>query len=71
MVLGDGSRDRGALADQISPMVELGAGVGYVRLESSPDPVRVRAVFVGDGDIDHMVAACAPVRPVDGEREAA
>jgi hypothetical protein len=31
MVLGDGARDRGALADQISPP-PTGAGVGYVRL---------------------------------------
>jgi DNA segregation ATPase FtsK/SpoIIIE, S-DNA-T family len=55
MVLGDGARDRGALADHISPIPELGAGVGYVRLETSPDPVRVRAAFVGDGDIRAMV----------------
>ena len=43
MVLGDGARDRGALADQISPLPQVGAGVAYVRLETSPDPVRVRA----------------------------
>lgn len=55
MVLGDGSRDRGALADQISPVPHIGAGVGFVRLETSPDPVRVRAAFVGDDDIDAMV----------------
>ena len=36
MVLGDGARDRGALADEISPTPETGAGVGYVRLEGSP-----------------------------------
>ena len=41
MVLGDGARDRGALADQISLLPHVGAGVGYVRLEASPDPVRV------------------------------
>ena len=38
MVLGDGARDRGALADQISPLPYIGAGVGYVRLEASPEP---------------------------------
>ena len=48
MVLGDGARDRGALADQISPLPEIGAGVAYVRLEASPDPVRVRAAYVTD-----------------------
>ncbi|MEW9531906.1 FtsK/SpoIIIE domain-containing protein [Microbispora sp. NPDC049125] len=56
MVLGDGARDRGALADHISPIPELGAGVGYVRLETSPDPVRVRAAYVSDADIRAMVA---------------
>lgn len=55
MVLGDGARDRGARADHISPIPEQGAGVGYVRLETSPDPVRVRAAFVSDADIRAMV----------------
>ena len=56
MVLGDGARDRGALADQISPVPGTGAGVGYVRLEASPDPVRVRAAYVTDDDICAMAA---------------
>jgi S-DNA-T family DNA segregation ATPase FtsK/SpoIIIE len=56
MVLGDGARDRGALADQISPTPWTGAGVGYVRLEASPDPVRVRAAYVTDDDICAMAA---------------
>ncbi|WP_433352834.1 FtsK/SpoIIIE domain-containing protein [Microtetraspora malaysiensis] len=60
MVLGDGARDRGALADHISPVSALGAGVGYVRLETSPDPVRVRAAYVSDDDIRAMVAEYAP-----------
>ncbi|MEU4228915.1 FtsK/SpoIIIE domain-containing protein [Nonomuraea sp. NPDC026600] len=59
MVLGDGARDRGALADHISPVPELGAGIGYVRLETSPDPIRVRAAYVTDSDIREMVAAYA------------
>ncbi|MEV4180990.1 FtsK/SpoIIIE domain-containing protein [Streptosporangium canum] len=54
MVLGDGARDRGALADLISPRSEVGAGVGFVRLETSPDPIRVRAAYVSDEDIRHM-----------------
>ena len=57
MVLGDGARDRGALADQISPDPYTGAGVGYVRLEASPDPVRVRAAYVSDADILAMAAS--------------
>jgi FtsK/SpoIIIE family len=45
MVLGDGARDRGALADQISTDETTGAGVAYVRLATDPDPVRVRAAW--------------------------
>lgn len=60
MVLGDGARDRGALADQISSIPEIGAGVGFVRLETSPDPVRVRAAYVCDSDIRDMVALGLP-----------
>ncbi|WUH99654.1 FtsK/SpoIIIE domain-containing protein [Spirillospora sp. NBC_00431] len=60
MVLGDGARDRGALADQISSIPEIGAGVGFVRLETSPDPVRVRAAYVSDADIRAMVALALP-----------
>jgi DNA segregation ATPase FtsK/SpoIIIE, S-DNA-T family len=59
MVLGDGARDRGALADEISPLLVTGAGVGYVRLEASPDPVRVRAAYVTDADIREMAAFVA------------
>ena len=66
MVLGDGARDRGALADQISPLPATGAGVGYVRLEGSPDPVRVRAAYVTDDDIRAMAAAATSFRAIDG-----
>ncbi|MFG1708692.1 FtsK/SpoIIIE domain-containing protein [Nonomuraea sp. M3C6] len=59
MVLGDGARDRGALADHISPVPEFGAGVGYVRLETSPDPIRVRAAYVSDADIRAMAVTFA------------
>jgi S-DNA-T family DNA segregation ATPase FtsK/SpoIIIE len=57
MVLGEGARDRGALADEISPIPQTGAGVGYVRLEGSPHVVRVRAAFVTDEDIRSMAGA--------------
>ncbi len=56
MVLGDGARDRGARCDEISANPLVGAGVGFVRLESDPDPVRVRAAYVSDEDIRAMVA---------------
>jgi S-DNA-T family DNA segregation ATPase FtsK/SpoIIIE len=34
----------------------VGAGVGFVRLEAAPDPVRVRAAYVSDDDIRAMAA---------------
>jgi S-DNA-T family DNA segregation ATPase FtsK/SpoIIIE len=67
MVLGDGARDRGALADLISTDETTGAGVAYVRLATDPDPVRVRAAWVTDADIRAMAADYAPaerVRPL-------
>ncbi len=60
MVLGDGARDRGATADLISSNPSTGAGVGFVRLEADPDPVRVRAAWVSDADITAMTADFAP-----------
>jgi DNA segregation ATPase FtsK/SpoIIIE, S-DNA-T family len=60
LVLGDGARDRGALADLISPLPETGAGVAYIRLEAHPDPVRARAAWVSDTDIRAMAVECAP-----------
>ena len=54
MVLGDGARDRGALCEDISSDPQTGAGVGYIRLETDPDPVRVRAAYVSDDDIRAM-----------------
>jgi S-DNA-T family DNA segregation ATPase FtsK/SpoIIIE len=65
MVLGDGARDRGAHADLISVIPEIGAGVAYVRLEADPDPVRVRAAWVTDADIRAMAASYAPDRDDD------
>jgi len=60
MVLGDGARDRGALADLIPTTATTGAGIAYVRLETDPDPVRVRAAWVTDTDIAAMAAEHAP-----------
>jgi DNA segregation ATPase FtsK/SpoIIIE, S-DNA-T family len=61
MVLGDGARDRGATADLISTNPAIGAGVAYVRLQTDPDPVRVRAAWVSDADIQAMAAEYAAV----------
>jgi S-DNA-T family DNA segregation ATPase FtsK/SpoIIIE len=73
MVLGDGARDRGALADLIPSDPATGAGIAYVRLESDPDPVRVRAGWVTDPDIQTMVAEYASVpafAAIDGDEAA-
>jgi S-DNA-T family DNA segregation ATPase FtsK/SpoIIIE len=67
MVLGDGARDRGATSDLISADPATGAGVAFVRLESDPDPVRVRAAWVCDEDIRAMADQCAaPTAPDHG-----
>jgi DNA segregation ATPase FtsK/SpoIIIE, S-DNA-T family len=60
MVLGDGARDRGAACELISSNPSTGAGVAFVRLESDPDPVRVRAGWVSDTAIADLAAACYP-----------
>jgi DNA segregation ATPase FtsK/SpoIIIE, S-DNA-T family len=62
MVLGDGARDRGATCELISPDPATGAGVAFVRLESDPDPVRVRAGWVADWDIRALADRCIPDR---------
>jgi S-DNA-T family DNA segregation ATPase FtsK/SpoIIIE len=69
MVLGDGARDRGATADLIPNDPTTGAGVAYVRLETDPDPVRVRAAWVTDVGIRAMCAeyaAASQLRPIEG-----
>ena len=62
MVLGDGARDRGAACELIPADPATGAGVAFVRLESDPDPVRVRAGWVTDADIRDLADACIPDR---------
>src|SRR5205814_1494028 len=56
LVLGDGAHDRGARCEDIPANPSTGAGIGFMRLEASPDPVRVRAAFVSDADIQAMTA---------------
>ncbi|MGH3904155.1 MAG: FtsK/SpoIIIE domain-containing protein [Pseudonocardiaceae bacterium] len=59
MVLGDGARDRGALADQI-PLDDEHAGIGYVIAHRSRRITRIRAGYVTDDEIDELVSTCAP-----------
>jgi DNA segregation ATPase FtsK/SpoIIIE, S-DNA-T family len=59
MALGDGARDRGALADEIPGDPEH-AGIGFVIDTGSRLPVRFRAGWVTDTDIDDLATRCAP-----------
>ena len=64
LVLGDGARDRGAACDRIPRALP---GVGYVRLDDDPDPVRVRIAYVTDSDIAETCDRYAPLygRPLN------
>jgi hypothetical protein len=53
------ARDRGALADQI-PGDPAHAGIGFVMDDRSRLPVRFRAGWVTDRDIDELVARATP-----------
>ncbi|ALE72996.1 cell division protein FtsK [Pseudonocardia sp. EC080625-04] len=75
MVLGEGARERGALADEI-PGDARHAGIGFVIDKGSRLPIRFRAAFVTDDDITELVGRCAPppdadVIDLDTERGAA
>jgi DNA segregation ATPase FtsK/SpoIIIE, S-DNA-T family len=59
MALGDGARDKGALADEI-PGDETHAGIGFAIAPGTRLPVRLRAGLVSDRDIAELVATCAP-----------
>jgi S-DNA-T family DNA segregation ATPase FtsK/SpoIIIE len=61
MALGEGARDRGALADQIPGDPEH-AGIGFVIDPVTRLPVRFRAGWTADEDIDELVKRCAPDR---------
>lgn len=61
MVLGDGSRMRGALADEI-PNVPETAGIGFKIVQKTRTPVRVRAAYASDADLKHLVDTVAAER---------
>ncbi|GAA4117813.1 hypothetical protein GCM10022415_16060 [Knoellia locipacati] len=56
MVLGDGARERGALADHIS---ELQPGVAYVRIEGNRDIQRVRSAYLADHEVQSLADCIA------------
>jgi S-DNA-T family DNA segregation ATPase FtsK/SpoIIIE len=59
MALGDGARDKGALADEI-PGDPQHAGIGFAIAPGSRLPVRLRAGLVTDADIAELVRTCTP-----------
>jgi DNA segregation ATPase FtsK/SpoIIIE, S-DNA-T family len=65
MALGDGARDRGALADEI-PGDPAHAGIGFAIAPGSRLPVRFRAGLVTDRDITAFVARATPDPVQDG-----
>lgn len=61
MVLGAAAREAGALCDHIPTRTP---GVGYVMVDGTSEPQRVRAFHVTDTDIDHLTQHfSAPRRP--------
>lgn len=52
LILGAGARNRGAWTDRIAASAP---GVGYVKVDGTPEPVRVRFTNVTDADIDDLV----------------
>ncbi|GAA1505555.1 FtsK/SpoIIIE domain-containing protein [Dactylosporangium maewongense] len=58
LVLGQGSRARGALCDQLSARPSM-RGIGYVVLDDRPEPERVRFAYVTDDEIRDMAVAYA------------
>lgn len=60
MMLGQGARDAGAECDRIS---DATPGVGYVLVDGTAQPVRVRAFCVTDRDITYLARTFGAPRP--------
>jgi S-DNA-T family DNA segregation ATPase FtsK/SpoIIIE len=59
MILGEGARERGALADEI-PLDEEHAGIGFRIDKRSRLPRRLRVGHTTDADIAELVRLCTP-----------
>ncbi len=65
MTLGEDMRQRGALADEIPNTADT-AGIGFVVRQRTRTPVRVRAAYCNDDDIQEVVtAARGPITQLD------
>jgi len=62
MVLGAAAREAGAVCDDISTATP---GVGYVMVDGTSEPLRVRAFHVTDTDIDYLTKHFTPARAGD------
>jgi S-DNA-T family DNA segregation ATPase FtsK/SpoIIIE len=62
LVLGGGARDRGARCDEIPDTLP---GVGFVAADGQAEPVRVRAAWVDDAEIDRTAGVFRP--PLAGD----
>jgi S-DNA-T family DNA segregation ATPase FtsK/SpoIIIE len=60
MVLGAAAREAGAVCEHIPTSTP---GVGYVCMDGSAEPLRVRAFHVTDPDIDGLTARFTPAPP--------
>ncbi|BDB43626.1 hypothetical protein IWGMT90018_40720 [Mycobacterium kiyosense] len=60
MVLGQGARDAGAECDLIA---DATPGIGYVMIDGTADPARVRAFHVTDRDISVLARTFRVPRP--------
>lgn len=54
MVLGDGARKAGAAADKLDVSAK---GVGFVMVDGTPEPIKVRFTYLDDTEIKRMAAA--------------
>jgi DNA segregation ATPase FtsK/SpoIIIE, S-DNA-T family len=59
MVLGAAARDAGAVCDHIPDSTP---GLGYVTVDGTSEPLRVRAYHVIDADIDYLTRYFTPPR---------
>jgi DNA segregation ATPase FtsK/SpoIIIE, S-DNA-T family len=66
LILGPGTRDRGARCDEIPHSLP---GVGFVQIDGLPEPVRVRFAFVTDDHIRMLAAGWRPPTPLSGIKD--